>query len=69
MSKKTGNSHIGAWLMVDEKNKSVEYQVDSSWFENASDKEQNNIFTKLSKVADAYRNSGYSIFDFVKKFF
>lgn len=60
---------MGAWLMVDEKNKKVEYQVDSSWFKNASDEEQNNIFTKLSKVADAYRNAGYTIIDFVKKLF
>ena len=60
---------MGAWLKVDEKNKKVEYQADPMWLKNASDDEQNITFAKLSRMAAAYRRTGYAIINFVKKYF
>lgn len=67
VSKRKNDSHVGAWLKVDEKNKKVHYQVDPSWMRTTSDEEQKITFGKLSMLADAYRRAGYVIVAFVKK--
>lgn len=67
LSKKKESSHIGAWLKVDDKNKEVQYQADSSWMINTSDEEQKIAFTKLDALVDIYRRAGYAIIDIAKK--
>ena len=67
VSRKKSNSHIGAWLVVDEKNKKVEYQVDPKWWKNASEEEQNTTLAKMTGVAATYRRAGYAIIELVKK--
>lgn len=69
MSKKNRDSHLGAWLKVDEKNKKVEYQVDSTWIKNASDDEQDIALVKLKKVVKAYQRAGYAVIKGVKRIF
>jgi len=60
---------MGAWLVVDEENKKVRYQVDQSWMENTNDEEQKSAFTNLTAVANVYRRAGYAIFEIAKKLF
>ena len=67
-SKRKSNSHVGVWLKVDEKNKKVHYQADSSWLNSTSDNEQKITLTKLSLLATAYRRAGYAIVNLLKKF-
>jgi hypothetical protein len=66
MSDKKSHSFLGAWLKVDEKNKEVEYQADPQWLKNANSDEQNKALAKLTGIADAYRQAGYRIINFVK---
>ena len=67
MSKKKKSPHVGAWLKVDEKNKEVQYQADSSWMNNTSDEDQKIAFTKLDAIIDIYRRAGYAFIDIAKK--
>lgn len=54
---------------MDEKNKKVEYQVDSTWIKNASDDEQDIALVKLTKVVKAYQRAGYAVIKRVKRIF
>ena len=67
VSKRKNYPHMGAWLKVNEKNKEVHYQVDSSWLKNTSDREQKITLTRLSLLATAYQRAGYAIVKFVKE--
>ena len=69
LPKKKRDTHLSAWLKVDEKNKKVEYQVDSTWIKSASDEEQNIELIKLTKAVTAYRRAGYAIIESVKRIF
>jgi hypothetical protein len=67
VTKKKRYPHTGVWLMVDDKNKEVKYQVDPNWINNTTDEEQKSALTLLTMLANEYRRAGYAIFDFIKR--
>ena len=58
---------MGVWLVVDDENKKVHFQVDPSWMKNTNDEEQKSAISKLTALADIYRRAGYAIIDIAKK--
>ena len=58
---------MGVWLVVDDENKKVRFQVDPSWMKNTNDEEQKSAISKLTALVDIYRRAGYAIIDIAKK--
>lgn len=66
LNNKKRDSHMGAWLQVDEENKKVRYQADPSWIKNTNDEEQKITFAKLTAIVNVYRRAGYAIIEMAK---
>ena len=69
MSNRKSRPHIGAWLEVDDEEKTVGFRADSDWLKNTSDEEQKRELAVLSTLAAVCRRAGYAVFDIVKKAF
>jgi hypothetical protein len=58
---------MGVWLVVDDENKKVHFQVDPSWMKNTNDEQQKSAIANLTALVDTYRRAGYAIIDIAKK--
>ena len=67
MTKKKKYPHMGVWLVVDDENKKVHFQVDPSWMKNTNDEQQKSAIANLTALVDTYRRAGYAIIDIAKK--
>jgi hypothetical protein len=67
LSKKKEYPYTGVWLVVDDDNKKVRYQMDPSWMDNTTDEEQKIAFSKLAGIVAVYQRAGYAIVEIAKK--
>jgi len=67
LTKKKKYPHMGVWLVVDDENKKVHFQVDPSWMKNTNDEQQKSAIANLTALVDTYRRAGYAIIDIAKK--
>ena len=69
MFNRNNRSHVGAWLEIDDEDKTVEYRVDPDWLEYTDDEERKSTLAKLAMLATVYLRVGYAVFGFVKNSF